>query len=308
MFNHLKNEFRQYVAGVVLCLILPNLSFAADIKVVDDTRQTIVLHHPAHRIISLAPNLTELLFAAGAGDAVVGVVQYSDYPEAAKKIDRVGSYNALDLEAILALKPDLIIAWQSGNPSFIIEKLKSLGLTVFLSEPHHFEDVASNLERIGRLSGKEQTAHKASITFLAEYKRLRMEYADRKKIKVFYQIWNRPLMTINGKHLISHVLELCGGENVFADLKTLAPSISLESVIVANPDAIITGGLGNDRAGWLDDWRKWIQITAVKYDNLFLVNPDIVQRHTPRILLGVRQVCEKLDLARSRMAKSYHPD
>jgi len=174
----------------------------ANVSVTDDTGREVRLAQPAQRIVSLAPHITELLFSAGAGGRIVGVVEYSDYPPAAKKLPRVGAYNAVDMERILALRPDLVIAWASGNPPALIEQLRSLGLTVFLSEPRSLEDVASNLERFGQLAGTQTTAQAAADEFRRRLQALRVRYSDRKPVSVFYQIWHRPLMTVNGEHLI----------------------------------------------------------------------------------------------------------
>jgi iron complex transport system substrate-binding protein len=271
---------------------------AADISVRDDSGASVSLPKPAQRVISLAPHVTELLYAAGGGDAVVGAVSYSDYPPAAKRLPRVGSYNAFDLEAIVALQPDLIVAWKSGNPSSPVEKLRQLGIPVFLSEPHALEDVASNLRRLGQLLGSETVADAASEAFLARLAALRSAYQGKAPVSVFYQVWYQPLMTINGEHLISQVIELCGGRNVFADLPTLAPKVSLEAVLAKNPEAIVAGSAADKHPQWKQDWRRWPQLRAVQQDNLVYVNPDLLQRHTPRILQGASTLCRQLDQVR----------
>jgi iron complex transport system substrate-binding protein len=280
------------------CLAMPTL--ADQISVRDDSGATVALPAPAKRVISLAPHVTELLFAAGGGDAVVGVVSYSDYPEAAQRLPNVGAYNAFDLEAILALQPDLIVAWKSGNPSASLVKLRALGLPVFLSEPRALEDVASNLRRLGQLLGTEAIADAASEEFVTRLAGLRATYAGKAEVSVFYQIWFQPLMTINGEHIISQVIELCGGRNVFAAQPTLAPKVSLEAVLAENPEAIVAGSAADKHPQWKQDWRQWPQLRAVQNDNLFYVNPDLMQRHTPRILQGASALCAQLDEARQR--------
>lgn len=272
-----------------------------EVRVKDDIGKVIVLKHPAQRIVSLAPHTTELLFAAGAGGKVVGVAQYSDYPAAAKKIPRVGGYGTLDLEAILALQPDLVLGWQSGNPPHVIRKLQAFGLQVFVSEPLRINDIADTIERIGRMAATEHQARSVSTKFREEHRRLHARYAGRKQLTVFYQVWDRPLMTINGKHLITRIIELCGGLNIFAGLKTLAPTVSLEAVVAANPDVIITGGRGRTKADWLAGWRKWSRMNAVRHNSLYVVDADTIQRHTPRILIGAQQMCRKLEQARGEL-------
>ncbi len=266
----------------------------------DDSGQEVRLKAPARRIVTLAPHATELLYAAGAGDRLVGTVDYSDYPPAAKKVPRVGSYDRFDLEAISALKPDLIIAWESGNPAAQVAKLKALGLTVYATQPNRMEDIAGQLERYGRLAGSEAVADAAAAQFRQRLERLHRTYAGKPPVRVFYQIWINPLMTVGGPQIISDAIRLCGGENVFGHLPQMAPVVSVEGVLAADPEAIVATGMGDARPEWLDDWNKWARMTAVKRGNLFHINPDLMQRHTPRILDGAEQLCADLEIVRSR--------
>jgi iron complex transport system substrate-binding protein len=272
----------------------------AELVFKDDSGQEVRLKAPARRIVTLAPHATELLYAAGAGDRLVGTVEYSDYPPAAKKVPRVGSYDRFDLEAISALKPDLIIAWESGNPAAQVGKLKALGLTIYTTQPNRMDDVAGQLERYGRLAGSEAVADAAAVQFRQRLERLRRTYAGKPPVRVFYQIWINPLMTVGGPQIISDAIRLCGGENVFGHLPQMAPAVSVEAVLQANPEAIVATGMGDARPEWLDDWNKWTRMTAVKHGNLFHINPDLMQRHTPRILDGTEQLCADLDIVRSR--------
>ncbi len=275
-------------------------SAQAELVFKDDTGREVRLKGPAKRIITLAPHATEMLYAAGAGDRLVGTVEYSDFPPAAKKVPRVGSYDRFDLEAISALKPDLIIAWESGNPAAPVEKLKALGLTVYVSQPNRMEDVAGQLERLGQLAGTEGTANAAAAQFRLRLDTLRRNNAGKPKVRVFYQIWIAPLMTVGGPQIITSAINLCGGENVFGHLTQMAPTVSVEGVLAADPEAIVATGMGDARPEWLNDWNKWSRMTAVKRGNLFHIHPDLMQRHTPRILDGAEQLCADLDVARSR--------
>ena len=297
LFFHLR------MSGLVLCcLILASNSYAespTELSVVDDVGNTVTLKEPAKRIVSLAPHVTELLFAAGAGDRIVGVVSYSDFPEAAKKLPQVGAYNAFDLEAIVALNPDLVVAWKSTNPAGALDKLQSMSIPVFFSEPRLLEDVASNLESLGRLTANEATANAASTAYRKRLAEIRAKYSGSASVSVFYQIWHQPLMTINGEHLISQVIELCGGRNVFAGLPMLAPKISLEPVLMKDPEAIVAGNSALNHPNWKDDWKRWPSLRAVKNNHLFYVNPDIIQRHTPRILQGAEVLCRQLEKVRA---------
>lgn len=272
----------------------------ADVDLTDDQGKPVHLAQPARRIVSLAPHVTELLYAAGAGERVVGAVQYSDYPEAAKKVARVGSYTAVDMEKVVALKPDLVVAWKSGNRDAHLDKLRGLGIPVFINEPRKIDDVARSLSQLGRLAGTEAVAEPAAKAFRERYAALAAKYSARPKVRTFYEIWNRPLMTINGEHLIADVMRLCGGENVFAKLPVLAPAIDVEAVLAAQPEAIVASGMGEARPEWLDDWRKWTKLPAVARGNLFFIPPDQIQRHTPRILDGAERLCGQLEEARER--------
>jgi len=289
--------------------LLAGLSMAAtvtvraEITVQDDTGATVRLKEPARRIVSLAPHVTETLFAAGVGAQIVGAVDYSDYPEAARRVSRVGGYSKLDLEAIAALKPDLVVGWASGNSPAHIEKIRALGIPVYLAQPERIDDVAKNLERYGALAGTSAVALDAAAAFRARLQTLREKFGTRPKVRTFYQIWQQPLMTVGGGQVISDVIRLCGGENVFADLQPLAPKVTVEAVIKANPEAIIASGMGEARPEWLDDWRRWKTLAAVQRDNLFFIPPDLIQRHTPRLVEGAERLCAQLETVRGRRSQ-----
>ncbi len=281
-----------------ITLLASQAAAQVGVSVLDDTGQRVQLEQPARRIISLAPHITELLFSAGAGDRIVGAVDYSDYPPAARTLPRIGSYNAVDMERILALRPDLVIGWASGNPPALIEQLRKLGLTVFLSEPRTLEDVAGDLERIGELTGTQATAKMAASSFRQRLELLRVRYRERTPVSVFYQVWHRPLMTVNGEHLISNVIRLCGGRNVFSELPTLVPKLDIEAILLADPQAIVAGvRMPGDRQ-WMQDWQRWPQLRAVGNQHLISVPADLMQRHTLRILDGAELLCGELDKLR----------
>ncbi len=282
---------------VSLVLAFSSLPLFA-VTIVDDEGTELVFDQPALRVVSLAPHLTENLFSAGAGSQVVGVVSYSDFPEEAKAIASVGNYRAFSLEAILALDPDLIVAWKSGNGDAKIAQLKSLGLKVFVGEPREIEDIASSIARLGLATGHEQEARQAGEAFLATLAQLRREYSSEPEVGVFYQVWNAPLQTLNGEHLISDVIRMCGGRNVFSDALTLAPHVSVEGVVAADPEVIVVSGMGENRPEWLEDWRSWTDIRAVRNQQLYFINPNHLVRHSSRILLGAKKMCEYLKRAR----------
>ncbi len=284
---------------LLLLALTAATSAGAEVSVRDDVGNTVRLAAPAKRIVSLAPHMTELLFAAGAGERLVGAVEYSDYPAAAKKIPHVGGYSRLDLEAIAALKPDLIVAWESGNSNAHLSKLRGLGLPVFISQPNHMEDVATLLERLATLAGSEAVGKAEADKFRQRLAGLRSKYSGKPVVRTFYEIWKQPLKTVGRGQIIGDAIALCGGDNVFGQLNTLAPDVSIEAVVAANPEAIIASGMGESRPDWLDDWKRWPQMQAIKRDNLFFIPPELIQRHTPRLLDGTEMLCQHLEVVRS---------
>lgn len=270
----------------------------SSIIVVDDDGIEHVFDQPLKRIVSLMPHATELLFEVGAGENIVGAVQYSDYPEAAKSIPRVGGYSALNIEAIVALKPDLLIAWPEGNRNRELDRLKALGLPILVSDPREFKDIANALFVYGKITGKNKQAATAIEEFNKKLTYLRETYSHQENVTVFYQVWNAPLMTQNGNTFISRAIEVCGGLNIFSDLAMTNPQVSIESVLVQNPQIIVASGMGQARPEWLDDWRQYTTLKAVKNNQLYHIPPELFQRPSSRFLLGTEQLCTAIQKAR----------
>lgn len=270
------------------------------IRVVDFTGRTISLAAPASKIVALAPNVVENVFSAGAGDTLVGVMQYSDYPAAAKQIPIVGGYEKINFEKIIELNPDLIIAWQSGNSHSGIQRLVELGYTVYIDQADSLQDVARSIRDIGVLTGHSEKSESVAAAYLEQLNQVQERYKNSAKVRTFYQVWNSPLQTISGNHIISDAIEICGGSNIYADEFAVAPIVNIESVLQRDPEAIIASGVSSARPQWLDQWQQWDSLRAVKQDNLFFVNGDHIQRHTVRLLKGINSMCEKLELARDR--------
>jgi iron complex transport system substrate-binding protein len=283
-----------------LALTVGPVAQAAPVSVVDDHGDVVTLSAPARHIVSLAPHTTELLFAAGAADRVVATVRYADYPPAAQKVPQVGDTQSLDLERIAALKPDLIVVWMHGNAMQQIERLRALGLPIFHSEPHKIVDIADSLRRLGKLAATDAQAERAARAFETEHRRLQSRYSKRPAVRVFYQVWDNPVMTVNDDHLISDVLRLCGGQNVFGHLDTLVPTMDVEAVLKAHPQVLIAGLPGGEE-GRLDRWREFKHFEPVEQGLLFTVPADLISRHGPRILLGAQRICTVLDEARQKL-------
>ncbi len=291
---------RLLVSSLVILSGLTSCAWAADasIAVVDDLGRQVSLSAPARRVVSLAPHVTENLFSAGAGEQVVAVVAYSNYPAAARQLVSVGSFGKFNVEAILAQRPDLVVAWHSGNSKERIQELIDLDLPVYVSAPKQLEDVARNIENYGRLTGNDAVAQSEATRYRQRLQSLRRDFSSQAPVSIFYQVWDQPLQTLNDKHIISDVMRLCGGRNVFADMLPIAPKVGVESVLAADPQVIVASGMADERPDWLDDWRRWSSLQAVKNNQLHFVPPDLVQRHTVRILQGAQMLCQQLQQAR----------
>jgi iron complex transport system substrate-binding protein len=271
---------------------------AGEAAVTDDRGATLALREPASRLVTLSPHLTELVHAAGAGGKLVAVALHSDYPPAAAALPHIGDAARVDLERILALRPDLILAWKSGNSAADIARLEKLGLAVFVSEARRLPDIARALRTIGRLAGTEAEAEATATAFERDIAALRGAYASRTRVRVFYQIWDRPLLTVNGRHIISDVLHLCGAENVFAAARLLTPSVSLEALIAARPQLVLGGSSALTPSEFRRQWRT-VGAEALAALPARYVPPDLIQRATPRLAEGARVVCSAVDEIRA---------
>lgn len=250
------------------------------------------------RLVSLAPNLTELVFAAGAGDSLVGVSAYSDYPPAALELPIIGDAFTVDQEQLALLQPDALLVWESGIPEHVVEDFRRVGYQVEIIRSRSLKDVALALRRIGELTGHQSEANAAADAFLADLNTLRERYADESSVSVFYQVYQRPLYTINGEHYVSELIELCGGRNIFAELDSLAPAISVEAVIERNPEVMFASTDAGDNA--FGEWQRWPNLIAVSADNQYIMPADEIGRATPRLIGAGEAVCEALDMARRK--------
>ncbi len=268
----------------------------------------------APRIISLSPHITELLFAAGAGGRVVGVDDFSDYPPAVAGLARVGEPATLDVEGLLKLKPTLVVLWESGTPPRTKAQLERLNLNLYVTEQRRLDDIGTALLEFGRLAGTLPVAEAAASRYRTELAQLRSHYAGRARLTVFYQVWDRPLYTLSGAHVVTEVLSLCGGDNVFADLSTLAPAIDKEAVLARDPDVILVAATGAEGLRQVADWGRFGNLRAVRNHHVYTVDPSLIGRMTPRILEGARDACELLDAARGVQRRvtdatlGAHPD
>jgi iron complex transport system substrate-binding protein len=277
---------RRLILG--LCLLLAMPAQAAAIRLVDDAGKTLEFNQPPQRIISLTPHLTELLFAVGAGAQLVGVDSASDYPEAARTQPRVGDYSRIHFERILALKPDLVIVWVGGNRAADIHGLEKMGLPVLHTQATRLDDVARLLRLIGQASGHAAAGEAAARTYSEQLAALQVRDAQKPPVSVFYQVWDRPLMTVGGGHWISDALVLCGARNVFADLRGLSPVVSREAALSRAPELIVGG---SDAPDLRRPWQRFASLPAVKNNAFVRVDADLLHRPTPRLIEGVAELC-----------------
>ena len=282
---------------MLACMLVADTAAAVSVR--DDAGDAVVLQQPAKRIVSLAPHVTELLFAAGGGNRIVGTVSYSDYPPAAKAIPRIGDNRQVDLERLIALKPDLLVVWRHNASARQMEQLSALGIPLFYSEPHKMADVPDTLERLGQLLGTEQQANKSAAELRKDLSALASRYSHRPTVRVFYQVWDRPLYTLNSSHIISDAIRVCGGENVFAQMPMAAPQVGVEAVLQTNPEAVIAGSLRDRASQGADFWKKYPTLEATRRTNLFTLDGDLLNRPGPRIIAGAAALCDKLEQARN---------
>lgn len=269
------------------------------VAVVDDAGGRIELAHPAQRIVSLAPHITEQLFAIGAGERIVATTDFADYPPAAARLPRVARAHSVDVERVAAAKPDLIVIWGSGFPPGIVDSLRRLSVPVYINEPGSLDSIATSLERLGRLTDSRQ-APRVAAEFRTRVDALRSRYAGRAAVRVFYQIWAQPLMTLGGAHVISEAIHLCGGHNVFAQLAPIAPQVAVEAVIAADPQLIATAEPGARPSDALSQWNRFGTVSAVRNHQLVTLDADRINRHGPRIVDEIAVLCERIEAARSQ--------
>jgi len=286
--------------AAALTALLYALACRAQIRVQDDNGHSVTLGAPAQRVISLAPHLTEMAFAVGGGDAVKAVIRYSDHPAGARQLPIVGDAFALDFEAIARLKPDLVLVWSSGLNERHRARLRTLGLTVFESEIRQSSAIPDTLRRLGALLGHADTAQAAATAYERDWQALRGRHVGRPPLRVFWQLWQDPLMTVNRQHLIGEAIEVCGGVNVFGKLSLLTPTVSWEAAVAADPQLIATSGRPTDAERDFARWQRFAQVSAVRQRQFAFVDGDLIGRMGPRFVQGAAALCEAIERARAK--------
>jgi iron complex transport system substrate-binding protein len=286
-----------FLVAALLLAAPPALADETPLRIVDDGGHDVVLAHTAHRIVALAPHLTELVYAAGAGDELVAVGRFSDYPPEARSKPVVSDAFAVDYEALTRLKPDLILVWGSGTPERTKTKLRSLGLPVYEIEIRDVAGLADTLRSIGRLAGTDGVAQARAQAITSDWAALKASYAGRRPVRVFFQLWDAPLMTLNGQHLISSAISACGGTNVFAELPTLTATVSWEVAVQRDPELVMTAGSSSEPAK-PGRWGSFKQVSATKHGEFGRIEGDLIARSGPRFVDGARELCVAIDRAR----------
>ena len=283
---------------------------AAALTVTDDTGQRVTLAHPALRIISLAPGATEMLFAAGAGDRLIATVNFSDEPAAAKRVPRIGDVTAVDMERLVALHPDVVVVWPGGGNPAQIEQIAQSGIPIYRQQVNRLADLAPSLRRLGALTSDAGVAEQAARTVSTELARIARDYggggrhpagipaaatpAAGSPPTVLLEVWNRPIYTVGGTHLMSDALTSCGFRNVFGDLKELGPIIDTEAVIARNPDIIVAAAPPGEGASWLAEWRRFGSLSAVRAGRLIAFEDQGLSRLGPSVVIATEALCKAL--------------
>jgi len=284
-------------AALLLALLAPP---AIAFEVIDDRGRKIALAHPPERIVTLAPNLAEIAFAAGAGERVVGVSMFTDYPPAATRLPQVSASGRTDFEAIVRLRPDIALGWASGNRAQDIERLERLGLPVFVTEARRLEDVPRLVRTVGRLAGDAAEAEASALEFERAIADLRARFATRRTVRVFYEIWPEPLMTVGGPHLVSNVLAACGARNVFESAHGFAFAVSPEQLYALDPDVVVVSTFAGREAQAAARWQRFAPLPAVREGRVYVIDSSLTNRMGPRLAEGAATLCALVDRARRR--------
>jgi iron complex transport system substrate-binding protein len=257
------------------------------------------------RVITLAPHLAEIVAAAGGAERLIGVSAYSNYPDSVKNLPIISDARSVDLEKMKQLRPDLIIYWRGGMPETLIESIKKTfsqasngrEVQIISIEPKKLSDISQDIETIGKVLGTQAIANKNAKEFNAQIATLKSKYQspNKRKVRVFYQVWPQPLMTLNQDHLITEIIHICGGEQLFAKEKLLVPIVSREAVVAANPEIIFTAA---NSSSMKVDWSMWTsipQLDATKKKAFIVLEDDLISRPSPRVIQGAYKICSEID-------------
>lgn len=246
------------------------------------------------RIVALSPHSVEILFLLGVGDKIVGTTDSADFPEKAKAIPRIGGYNGIQIDRVLELQPDIVIAWDSGNPAKDLDRIESLGIPLYKSTTKRLEDIPKEIIAMANHVGKAQAGQEIARAYLDRLEELRNSYQREEKVRFFYQLWSKPLRTMAAGSWINQIFSGCGGENIFNDPALDYPQVSLESVIEKQPQVIVVPTHHGGEIA-VEMWQDWPEIPAVKNEQIVFFDGDLLHRFSYRTLDGMQQVCERFD-------------
>ncbi|HUL46524.1 MAG TPA: helical backbone metal receptor [Steroidobacteraceae bacterium] len=292
------SRLRSAAAFLISAAAVCAAAAAAVRAVTDDSGRAVTVRSPPLRIVSLSPGATEMLFAAGAGAQVVATVEYSDVPPAARRVARIGDAVSIDLERLVRIHPDVVVAWPSGGNPAQREKIARLDLPVYEQQAQRLTDLAPSIRRLGALTGTESEAEVAARGIEARLAALERTYAGAeagaRHPSVLLEVWNRPIYTVGGQHLMTDALELCGARNVFGDLPEAGPVVDIEAVIARDPDIIIAAGPPGESAGWLADWKRFGTLKAVRNGRLIAFEDQALSRLGPSVLDATEALCRAI--------------
>lgn len=287
------SSLRRSLAALAL---LSAVTVAGARTVVDDLGRKVSVREAPLRIVSLAPGATEMLFAAGAGREVVATVEYSDEPPAARQVPRIGDVAAVDLERLVALRPDLVVLWAGGGNPAQREKIEGLHIPIYEQQVLRLADIPAAVRRLGVLAGTPAVADRAAQQMEARLAALIATYGRPagRRPSVLMQVWNRPIYTIGGRHLMSDALQICGARNVFGDLAEAGPIVDTESVIARNPDIIIAAAPSGEGAAWVADWQQLKSLAAVRNHRVVAFEDQALSRLGPSVIGATEALCRTL--------------
>ncbi|HTY95012.1 MAG TPA: cobalamin-binding protein [Steroidobacteraceae bacterium] len=295
------------IRGLPLALLIAASRIdAAGLDVVDDTGVHLLLAQPARRIIALAPGAAEMLFAAGAGSHLIATVSYADEPDAARRVPRIGDSNAIDLERLLGMKPDVVVYWPGGNNPAQIAGLRRLGFTLYAQQVNRLDDIGASLRRLGLMAGTGPAAEARADDIERQLAQLRERYAKRTPVSAMLQTWNQPLYTVGGGQLMSDALATCGAVNVFGDLPRLSSAVQVEAVLRRDPQLLIAAAPPGAGQEWLRAWRRFPSLRAVRTGNLFAFEDQALSRLGPSVVEATAGLCARIDAARTKLSRENY--
>ena len=286
--------------ALIGALLVCSLAAAAPTRTVrDDTSAEVRVPVDNCRLVSLAPGTTAMLFAAGAGHCLIGTIAHSKEPDEAASIPVVGDAETLDFERLLAMRPTTVVVATDVVQRVRIDRIRELGIPVYEVHVTSLGQMPEAVRRLGALAATEAEAERSSRVLAAELARIAARYRDRPRVRVLYQIWDRPIYTIGGRHVINDALNVCGASNVFADLTTAAPAVTRESAVLRDPDLILVSAPPEPAEEWRAEWQKFPTLSAVRAGHVLPYTDERMDRMGPSVIEATASLCKLIDQTRS---------